>query len=81
MAAWTRCAADREGVTISMPCTGVNDKEVDVPLAASDESDLPSSCVRILLARESLAVYQWFALAIHQAWEGIVIAEGREGNE
>jgi hypothetical protein len=33
----TFAAADKDGVTISIPCTGVKDKEVDKPLFASFE--------------------------------------------
>lgn len=55
-AACTFWAAEREGVTISRPWTGVNDKEVAIPLAASlDVTERPRSWVRSLLARESLA--------------------------
>jgi hypothetical protein len=42
-------------VTISSPCTGVKESDVEVPDAASLVWPLPSICVRILLARESLA--------------------------
>lgn len=54
-AACTLCAADKDGVAISSPCTGVNDSEVDVPELASADSDLPSCWVRSLLALDSLA--------------------------
>lgn len=62
-AACTRAAADNDGVTISIPCTGVKDSEVEVPDFASAEVVLrPSICVRILFARDNLASNQRFSL-------------------
>lgn len=56
LASLTLAAALSAGVTISSPCTGVKDNDVEVPDAASLVWPLPSICVRILLARESLAI-------------------------
>ena len=53
----TRAAALSEGVTISSPCTGVNESDVERPDLASDETaDRPRSWVRILFARDNFAV-------------------------
>lgn len=55
LAACTFCAAAKDGVTISIPCTGVNESEVEVPDFESADCDFPSIWVLILLALDSLA--------------------------
>jgi len=49
-------AADKLGVTISIPWTGVNDSDVDVPdFASAEVVERPSICVLILFARDNFA--------------------------